>query len=125
VLTERGLAPAIEALVSRAPVPVDVVGLPEDRLPSVTEATAYFTVAEALTNVAKYAQASHATVRMERENGVLAVEVEDDGVGGAKASAGSGLSGLADRIGAADGILEVVSPPGDGTLVRAELPLEG
>jgi signal transduction histidine kinase len=125
VLTERGLAPAIDALVSRAPVPVDVVGLPEDRLPSVTEATAYFTVAEALTNVAKYAQASHATVRMERENGVLAVEVEDDGVGGAKASAGSGLSGLADRIGAADGILEVVSPPGDGTLVRAELPLEG
>ena len=124
VLTERGLAPAIEALVSRAPVPVDVVGLPEDRLPSVTEATAYFTVAEALTNVAKYAQASHATVRMERENGVLAVEVEDDGVGGAKASAGSGLSGLADRIGAADGIMEVVSPPGDGTLVRAELPLE-
>jgi signal transduction histidine kinase len=125
VLTERGLAPAIDALVSRAPVPVDVVGLPEDRLPSVTEATAYFTVAEALTNVAKYAQASHATVRMERENGVLAVEVEDDGVGGAKASAGSGLSGLADRIGAADGIMEVVSPPGDGTLVRAELPLEG
>jgi PAS domain S-box-containing protein len=125
VLTERGLAPAIGALVSRAPVPVDVVGLPEDRLPSVTEATAYFTVAEALTNVAKYAQASHATVRMERENGVLAVEVEDDGVGGAKASAGSGLSGLADRIGAADGIMEVVSPPGDGTLVRAELPLEG
>jgi signal transduction histidine kinase len=106
-------------------VPVDVVGLPEDRLPSVTEATAYFTVAEALTNVAKYAHASHAIVRMERENGVLAVEVEDDGVGGAKASAGSGLSGLADRIGAADGILEVVSPPGDGTLVRAELPLEG
>jgi signal transduction histidine kinase len=62
---------------------------------------------------------------MERENGVLAIEVEDDGVGGAEASIGSGLSGLADRIGAADGILEVVSPPGDGTLVRAELPLEG
>jgi PAS domain S-box-containing protein len=124
VLTERGLAPAIDALVSRAPVPVDVSGLPEDRLPPNTEATAYFTVAEALTNVAKYAEASHVSVRMERENGVLAIEVEDDGVGGAAASPGSGLSGLADRVGAADGTLEVVSPPGDGTLVRAELPLE-
>jgi PAS domain S-box-containing protein len=125
VLTERGLAPAIDALVSRAPVPVEVIGLPEDRLPPATEATAYFTVAEALTNVAKYAEASHATVRMERRNGVLAIEVEDDGVGGAQATPGSGLSGLADRVGAADGTLEVVSPPGDGTLVRAELPLAG
>jgi PAS domain S-box-containing protein len=124
VLTERGLAPAIDSLVSRAPVPVDVSGLPDDRLPPATEATAYFTIAEALTNVAKYAEASHVSVRMERENGVLAIEVEDDGIGGARATPGSGLSGLADRVGAADGILEVVSPPGDGTLVRAELPLE-
>jgi signal transduction histidine kinase len=61
---------------------------------------------------------------MERDNGVLAIEVEDDGIGGAQAAPGSGLSGLADRVGAADGTLEVVSPPGDGTLVRAELPLE-
>jgi signal transduction histidine kinase len=124
VLTERGLAPAIDALVSRAPVPVEVTGLPEERLPPATEATAYFTVAEALTNIAKYAEASHVTVRMEHENGVLAIEVEDDGIGGARATPGSGLSGLADRVGAVDGILEVVSPPGDGTLVRAELPLE-
>jgi PAS domain S-box-containing protein len=123
VLTERGLAPAIDALVARAPVPVEVIGLPEDRLPPATEATAYFTVAEALTNVAKYAEASHATVWMARENGVLAVEVRDDGVGGARATPGSGLSGLADRVGAADGTLSVTSPPGDGTLVRAELPL--
>jgi PAS domain S-box-containing protein len=125
VLTERGLAPAIDALVSRAPVPVEVIGLPADRLPPATEATAYFTVAEALTNVAKYAGASHATVRMAREDGVLAVEVRDDGVGGARATPGSGLSGLADRVGAADGTLSVVSPPGDGTVVRAELPLAG
>jgi PAS domain S-box-containing protein len=125
VLTERGLAPAIAALVSRAPVPVEVIDLPEDRLPPATEATAYFTVAEALTNVAKYAEASHATVRMARENGVLAVEVRDDGIGGARATPGSGLSGLADRVGAADGTLSVTSPPGDGTLVRAELPLAG
>jgi PAS domain S-box-containing protein len=125
VLTERGLAPAIDALVSRAPVPVEVIGLPADRLPPATEATAYFTVAEALTNVAKYAGASHATVRMAREDAVLAVEVRDDGVGGARATPGSGLSGLADRVGAADGTLSVVSPPGDGTVVRAELPLAG
>jgi signal transduction histidine kinase len=73
--------------------------------------------------VAKYADASHATVRMARENGVLTVEVRDDGVGGARATPGSGLSGLADRVGAADGTLSITSPPGDGTLVRAELPL--
>ena len=73
--------------------------------------------------MAKYAEASHASVRMERENGVFAVEVRDDGKGGAQASPGSGLSGLADRVGAADGTLTVTSPPGDGTIVRAELPL--
>jgi PAS domain S-box-containing protein len=123
VLTERGLAPAISALISRAPVPVDIIELPEDRLPPATEATAYFTVAEALTNVAKYAEASHASVRMARENGVFAVEVRDDGKGGAEPTPGSGLSGLADRVGAADGTLTIKSPPGDGTLVRAELPL--
>src|SRR5918992_803356 len=82
-------------------------------------------VGQALTNVAKYAEASHATVRMARENGVLAVEVRDDGKGGARATPGSGLSGLADRVGAADGTLTITSPPGDGTIVRAELPLAG
>jgi PAS domain S-box-containing protein len=123
LLTERGLAPAIQTLVARAPVPVEVLELPDDRLPPVTEATAYFTVAEALTNVAKYAAATHATVRLTRENGALSVEVRDDGVGGAHASPGSGLSGLADRVGAADGSLSVTSPPGEGTLVRAVIPL--
>ena len=86
LLTERGLAPAITALASRAPVPVEVVELPEERLPAATEATAYFTVAEALTNVAKYADASHATVRLARENGALEIEVRDDGEGGAAAA---------------------------------------
>ena len=123
LLTDRGLAPAIETLVARAPLPVEVIELPGDRLPPVTEATAYFTVAEALTNVAKYAGASHATVRLARENGALSVEVQDDGVGGAQATPGSGLSGLADRVGAADGSLSVTSPPGEGTLVRAVIPL--
>ena len=123
LLTERGLAPAIETLVSRAPLPVEMLELPDDRLAPVTEATAYFTVAEALTNVAKYAGATHATVRLARENGELAIEVQDDGVGGAQATPGSGLSGLADRVGAADGSLSVTSPPGEGTLVRAVIPL--
>jgi signal transduction histidine kinase len=123
VLTERGLGPAITALADRAPVPVEIVELPEDRLPSAAETTAYFTVSEALTNVAKYAQATHATVRLATEDDALVVEVRDDGVGGAQASTGSGLSGLADRVGACDGDLSVTSPPGEGTLVRAVLPL--
>jgi signal transduction histidine kinase len=90
----------------------------------VTEATAYFTVAEALTNVAKYAQATHATVRLASQADELVVEVRDDGVGGARTGTGSGLSGLADRVGACDGSLSVTSPPGEGTLVRAVLPLQ-
>ena len=94
VLTDRGLAPAIDALVSRATVPVEVLETPEDRLPPSLESTAYFTVAEALTNVAKYAQATHATVRIARVDHEVVVEVADDGVGGAdaataRASAGS------------------------------------
>ena len=126
VLTERGLAPAIETLASRAPVPVEIEGaLPEGRLPAIVEATAYFTVSEALTNVAKYARASHATVRLASSDGTLVVEIRDDGVGGAAASTGSGLAGLADRVGACDGSLSVESPPGEGTLVRAVLPLNG
>jgi PAS domain S-box-containing protein len=124
VLTERGLAPAIETLASRAPVPVEVVAVPDERLPPVVEATAYFTVSEALTNVAKYANASHATVRVANGDDRLVVEVADDGVGGAQAGSGSGLSGLADRVGAVDGELSVTSPPGEGTLVRAVLPLQ-
>jgi signal transduction histidine kinase len=124
VLTERGLAPAIAALAARAPVPVEIVEVPEERLAAAAETTAYFTVSEALTNVAKYAQATHATVRIARENGALLVEVRDDGVGGARATAGSGLSGLADRVGACDGTLTVDSPPGEGTLLRAVLPLD-
>ena len=123
VLTERGLGPAISALTARAPVPVELVELPDYRLDSVVETTAYFTVSEALTNVAKYARASRASVRLAQEGDELVVEVRDDGVGGARASTGSGLSGLADRLGACDGVLEVDSPPGEGTLVRAVLPL--
>jgi signal transduction histidine kinase len=123
VLSERGLVPAVEAIAGRAPVPVEIVAAPVERLSPTVEITAYFTVSEALTNVAKYAGASQATVRLERDGGALVVEIRDDGVGGARAGAGSGLSGLADRVGACDGRLEIVSPPGDGTLVRAVLPV--
>ena len=125
VLTERGLADAVAALAARAPVPVEIVEVPRARLAPAAEIAAYFTVSEALTNVAKYAQATHATVRLAAEADALVIEVADDGVGGAGATAGSGLSGLADRVGALEGSLTVTSPPGEGTVVRAVLPLDG
>ena len=124
VLTERGLGQALDALAGRAHVPVDVQELPAERLPVGVEAAAYYLVAEALTNVAKYAEASAATVRVCLENGDLLVEVADDGVGGADASRGSGIRGLADRVEALDGRLDVDSPPGAGTRVTATIPLE-
>jgi signal transduction histidine kinase len=123
VLTDRGLAPAMEALAGRSPLPVELVEVPDGRLPAIVETTAYFTVSEALANVAKYAQASHASVRLSQEDAALVIEVADDGVGGAIASPGSGLSGLRDRLSACDGTLEVISPPGEGTRVRAVVPL--
>jgi len=122
VLSERGLDPAVRALAARAPVPVDIVGGPTGRLPAAVETAAYFVVAEALTNVSRYARAAHATVRVERVNGRLLVDVSDDGIGGATPGGGSGLRGLSDRVAALSGTLEVSSPPGHGTRLRAELP---
>jgi signal transduction histidine kinase len=122
VLSERGLEPAIRSLAARAPLPVEVAGGGGGRLPAAVETAAYFVVAEALTNVAKYARAAHAGVLLERANGRLVVEVSDDGVGGADASAGSGLRGLSDRVAALNGELVVTSSPGGGTRLRAELP---
>src|SRR3954451_1570282 len=122
VLTDRGLNPAVGALASRAPVPVEIRSMPSERLPPPVESTAYFVVAEALTNVARYAHASHAEVDVARNNGTVVVEVRDDGVGGADPRRGSGLRGLADRVGAVDGRLDVRSEPGAGTVVHAEIP---
>jgi signal transduction histidine kinase len=122
VLTDRGLEPAIQALASRAPVPVTVDADADDRLPGPVESAAYFVVSEALTNVAKYAQASQATVAVRRENGHVVVEVTDDGIGGADAAHGSGLRGLADRVAALDGKLSLDSPAGRGTRLHAEIP---
>src|SRR3954468_17113295 len=123
VLTERGLGPALDSLLVRAPVPVDVAEMPEERLTPAVEAAAYYVVAEAIANVGKYAQASGATVTVSRTNGVATVIVADDGVGGADAALGSGLHGLAARVESLHGRLRVESPPGGGTRVRAEIPL--
>jgi signal transduction histidine kinase len=122
VLTERGLGPALESLVERAPVPVEITELPDERLAGPVEAAAYYVVAEAITNVAKYAQATRATVGVRRADGNATVTVEDDGIGGADPDRGSGLRGLADRVAALNGQLEVDSAPAQGTRVSARIP---
>jgi signal transduction histidine kinase len=103
-------------------VPVELAALPSERLPEAVELAAYFVVAEGLTNVAKYADATHATVGVARENGRLVVEVADDGVGGANPENGTGLRGLADRIAVLEGRLEIDSERGRGTILRAQIP---
>jgi signal transduction histidine kinase len=123
LLSDRGLGPALEALASRAPVPVEVSGVPSDPLGSEVEACAYYVTAEALTNVAKYAHANSAWVELSLEDGRLRVQVRDDGVGGADPTSGTGLRGLRDRVDALDGDLEVDSPPGGGTIITAEVPV--
>jgi signal transduction histidine kinase len=122
VLSDRGLPAALAALAGRAPVPVEVMETPPGPLPAPVEAVAYYVVAEALTNVAKYADAGRAEVRVTRDNGRVLVQVTDDGVGGADPAGGSGLRGLADRLAAFDGRLEVESPRGVGTTIRAQIP---
>ena len=124
VLTERGLEAAIRALAERAPIPVELTRLPDAQLPSSVEAAIYYVVAEAITNVAKYAEATHARVAVERSNGFATVVVHDDGVGGAKPVPGSGLVGLADRVEALGGRLHIESPPGPGTQLTAEIPCQ-
>jgi PAS domain S-box-containing protein len=121
ILSERGLEPALTGLVNRAPLDVELVDAPDGRLPEAVEVAAYFIVAEALTNVAKHAQASQSTVSVRREGASAIVEVVDDGRGGATES-GSGLLGVRDRAEALGGLLTVESPPGGGTTVRAVLP---
>jgi signal transduction histidine kinase len=122
VLSDRGLDAALETLARRAPLPVELNRKAHERLPESIELAAYFVVSEALTNVAKYADASHATVNVARHDGKLLVEVADDGVGGADPDNGTGLRGLADRLAVIEGRLEVVSPPGHGTTIKARIP---
>ena len=123
ILTDRGLGPAVEALVARAPLPVELAEVPDERLPEPVEAAAYYVVAEAVTNAAKYAQASNVSVSIRRSNGRAVVRVADNGVGGADPGQGSGLRGLADRLEALNGRLRVESPPNSGTRIEAEIPL--
>ncbi len=122
VLTDQGLDRAVSALAARAPVPVTIDADDGERLPAAVEIAAYYVVAEAIANISKYAQATEATVAIRREGGRVSVDVTDDGIGGADAGQGSGLSGLADRLGALDGTIAVDSPPGHGTRVHAEIP---
>ena len=123
VLSDRGLEPALQALCARATMPINLnVGL-NDRLPHSIEVAAYYTVAEALTNVAKYARAESVDVLVSRVNGTARVEIVDDGVGGAEPGVGSGLAGLADRIEALEGKLHIASPRGSGTRLRADIPI--
>jgi PAS domain S-box-containing protein len=124
ILSERGLGEALRALALRTPVPVDLVAVPHERLPAGVEATAYYVVSEALANVDKHAQARRVEVRAALDRETLAVDVTDDGVGGARLE-GTGLLGLVDRVEAIGGTLEVTSPPREGTMLRVRIPIPG
>jgi PAS domain S-box-containing protein len=123
ILTDGGLARALSALAHRAPLPVEIDDVPDERLPEPVEAAAYYLIAEAITNVAKHANATHVAVSVRRDDGRVLVRVADDGVGGADPGAGSGLHGLADRVEALHGHLSVDSPPGGGTRLEARIPV--
>jgi PAS domain S-box-containing protein len=123
VLSEFGLGPALDGLARRAPIPVNVDVQVPARLPERIEVAVYYIVAEALTNVAKHAQASNVVVAVEASDGVVSVSVSDDGVGGADTSRGSGLLGLLDRVDSLGGTMLLTSPSGGGTTLVVELPL--
>ncbi len=125
ILTDRGLEPALQSLAARAPFQVEIAGVPSIRLPEAVEAAIYYVVAESLTNAAKHGEASEASIAMTTTNEAVSVEIRDNGKGGARMNAGSGIRGLADRVEALGGHFDVQSPPRAGTVVRAELLLEG
>ena len=122
ILTDRGLGPAIEALANRVPVDVTIDVRVDERLSPPIEAAAYFVVAEGLTNIVKYASATEGHVEVRREREAVHVSVEDNGAGGARIGAGTGLRGLEDRLAALDGTLSLDSPSGRGTRLRARIP---
>lgn len=123
ILTDQGLEPALQSLANRAPFPVEVAGVPPDRLPEAVEAALYFVAAESLANSAKHAQASEARIGLSTPDGMVILEVSDNGTGGATLAGGSGIQGLADRVEALGGQFELRSRVGHGTLVRAQFRL--
>jgi signal transduction histidine kinase len=125
VLTDRGLAAALESLADSAPLPVEITGAPEERIPEAVEAGAYFVIAESVTNAVKHADATRIAVRLERAGSLLRIAIEDDGRGGADPAAGTGLRGLADRVEALGGRFAVADRVGGGTVVSVELPVDG
>jgi signal transduction histidine kinase len=122
ILVERGLAAALDDLSRRAALPVRLDIAVSGRLPEQIEGAVYFVASEALTNAAKHSHASEVRLAASHKDGVLVLEVADDGIGGAAAGSGSGLRGLADRVEALGGRLTVSSPPGRGTTLRVEIP---
>ena len=122
ILEDRGLDAALSAVVARAPVPVQLDVRVHPRPPAAVESAAYFVVNEALTNVARHAQSTRASVSIARAGDRLVVEIRDDGVGGADASRGTGLQGLRDRVAALGGTMHVISPDGGPTTISVELP---
>jgi signal transduction histidine kinase len=125
ILSDGGLGPALKTLARRCPIPANVNVLVEGRLPESVEVAAYYVVAEALTNAAKYAQATNVKVCAEIKEGNLCLSIHDDGIGGADSSEGSGLIGLKDRVEVLGGHMKVISPPGIGTSLHVTIPLSG
>ena len=122
VVTGHGLAVALESVAARSSIPLDLHAAGVPRLPGSVEVAAYYVVCESLANIARHARATAAVIEVRVTDGVLVVQVSDDGVGGADAARGSGLRGLADRVDALDGRFRAWTPPGGGTCVRAEIP---
>ena len=123
VLTDRGLAPALQSLANRSPFPVEIAGVPAVRLPEPVEAALYYVVAESLTNAAKHSGATEGRVELSTTTEEVVVEIRDNGSGGASMAQGSGLRGLADRVEALGGAFDVLSPMDGGTVIQAALPL--
>jgi signal transduction histidine kinase len=125
VLSEGGLEPALRALARRSAIPVELDLRTNRRLPEHVEVAAYYVVSEALTNATKHAHASVVNVELDAHDGIVALAISDDGIGGADLTRGSGLVGLSDRIDALGGTIEITSPAGSGTTLEIEIPLRG